>query len=138
VQGKPDLTGEWQLNREASALSPAVAAAARSGSLRIEHRDPSFKCQMAIVFDDKPVESKYELLTDGREVVSADGERRISSTLGWEAEALVAVWRIESSNGEMTIAFRYELEDGGRRLRASEQLRGHGRDQENVWVFDRS
>jgi hypothetical protein len=41
---------------------------------------------------------------------------------------------MEIPNGEMTISFRYVLEDGGRRLRAAEQLRGGGRDQDNVWV----
>ena len=137
AQQKPDFSGEWQLNRQASALSPAVAAAAESGSLRIEHLDPAFKCQMTIVLDGKPVETKYELLTDGREVVSTEGGRRIASSLRWDAAALIATWRIESPNGEMTIAFRYELQDGGRRVRASEQLRGRGRDQDNVWVFER-
>jgi hypothetical protein len=37
----------------------------------------------------------------------------------------------------MTLSFRYELVDGGRRLRAVEQIRGAGRDQDNVWLFDR-
>jgi hypothetical protein len=33
---------------------------------------------------------------------------------------------------------RYELLDGGRRLRATEQIRGAGRDQDNVWEFARN
>jgi hypothetical protein len=32
---------------------------------------------------------------------------------------------------------RYELQEGGRRLRAVEQIRGAGRDQDNLWVFER-
>ena len=40
-------------------------------------------------------------------------------------------------NGEMTIVFRYELQEGGRRLRAAEQLRAPDREQDNVWVFER-
>jgi len=36
-----------------------------------------------------------------------------------------------------TISFRYELQNDGRRLQAAEQLRGDGRDQDNVWVFER-
>ena len=40
-------------------------------------------------------------------------------------------------SGEMTISFRYELQGNGRRLPAAEQLRGGGRDQDNVWVFER-
>jgi hypothetical protein len=137
AQQKPDFSGEWQLNRQASMLSPIVAPTAQSGSLRIEHREPSFKCHMTIVFDGKPTETKFELLSDGREVVATSGGRRIVSTLRWDGDALVATWRIEGANGEVTIAFRYEPQDGGRRLRAAEQLRGGGRDQDNVWVFER-
>ena len=134
---KPDFSGEWKLNRQASVLSPVVAPTAQSGSLRIEHHEPSFKCQLTVVFDDKPVETKYELLTDGREVAGTHGERRIVSCLSWDGDALVATWRIQGPDGEMTIAFRYELLDVGRRLRAVEELRGGGRDQDNMWVFDR-
>jgi hypothetical protein len=37
----------------------------------------------------------------------------------------------------MTICFRDELPDDGRRLRSTEELRTPGRSQDNVWVFDR-
>lgn len=137
AQQKPDFSGEWQLNPQASALSPAVAAAARSGVLLIEHREPTFNCQMTIVLDGKPFETKYELLTDGRDVSRTQGGRATASSLRWDGDALVMTTRIEIPNGEMTIAFRYELEEGGRRVRASERLRGAGRDQDNTWVFDR-
>ena len=137
AQQKPDFSGEWQLNRQASMLSPIVAPAAQSGALRIEHHEPSLKCQMTIVLNGKPFETKFDLLSDGREVVTSDQRRRIVSTLRWDGDALVATWRIEGSNNEMTIAFRYELQDNGRRLRAAEQIRGGGRDQDNVWVFER-
>lgn len=137
AQQKPDFSGEWQLNRQASRLSPIVAPVAQSGTLQIEHKEPNFKCHMTIVLDGKPVETKYELLSDGREIVGTQQGRRIVSSLRWDGDALVGTWRIEIPNNEMTISFRYELEDGGRRLRASEQLRGGGRDQDNVWVFER-
>ena len=104
AQQKPDFSGEWQLNREASILSPNVAPAVKSGALRIEHHEPSFKCQMTIVMD-KPFETKYELLTDGREVAATERGRKIVSSLRWDSDALVATWRIEGSTGEMTISF---------------------------------
>ena len=137
-QKRPDFSGEWQLNRQASTLSSVVAPAAQSGTLRIEHREPIFKCQMTIVLDGKPVETKFELLTDGREIASTEKGRATVSRLAWDGDALVGTWRIGIPNGEMTIVFRYELLDEGRRLRATEQLRGAGREQDNVWVFDRS
>jgi hypothetical protein len=137
AQHKPDFSGDWQLNRQASMLSPIVAPVAQTGTLRIEHKEPNFKCQMTIVLDGKPVETKYEMLSDGRETVATAQGRRIVSSLRWDGDVLVATSRVEIPNGEMTVAFRYELQEGGRRLRASEQLRGGGRDQDNVWVFER-
>jgi len=134
---KRDFSGEWQLNRQASILSASVAAAVQSGALRIEHDEPRFKCRMTIVLDGNPVEKEYELLSDGREVAGTHGERRIVSSLRWDGPALVATWRIEGPNDEMTISFRYDLQDDGRRLRAAEQIRGAGRDQDNAWVFER-
>jgi hypothetical protein len=56
----------------------------------------------------------------------------------WDGDALAFTDTVPTPNGDMTIAFRYELQDGGRRLQAAERLRGGGRDQDNVWVFDRS
>jgi hypothetical protein len=138
AQQRPDFSGEWKLNRQASTLSPIVAPAAQSGFLRIEHHEPKFAAHQTIVLDGKPFESKFELLSDGREVATTDDRgRRTVSTLRWDADALVVTWRIQGSGGEVTISFRYELEAGGRRLRASEQIRGGGRDQDNVWVFER-
>jgi hypothetical protein len=137
AQQKPNFSGQWQLNPQASTLSPIVAPVVQSGSLRIDHREPTFNCQMTIVMDGKPVETKYELLSDGREVVANSAGRRVVSRLAWDGDALIGTWRIESPNSEMTISFRYELLDGGRRVRATEQLRGGGRDQDNTWVFER-
>jgi len=137
AQQKPDFSGEWRLNLQASTLSPAVARAAKSGALRFEHSEPTVKCQMTIVLDGKPFDTKWELRSDGGEVVATAGGRKTVSSLRWDGDALVATWRVEVSTGEMTISFRYELQDGGRRLRAAEQIRGAGRDQDNVWVFER-
>jgi hypothetical protein len=80
---------------------------------------------MTIVLDGNPVDTKYELLTDGREVVATHQGRRIASRLRWEGDALIATWRIESANDAMTIAFRYELQNEGRRIQATEQIRNH-------------
>jgi hypothetical protein len=136
AQPKPDFSGEWKLNRQACTLSPG-AAAAQSGVLRIEHREPRFTAHLTIMLDGKPFDSKFELLSDGREVTETYRERPIVSSLRWDADALVVTWRSQGPDGEVTISFRYELQDGGRRLRAAEQIRGGGRDQDNLWVFER-
>ena len=137
AEQKPNLSGEWRLNQQASMLSPTVAPAVQSGAIRIEHHDPSFNCRMSIVMNDGPVEKKFKLLSDGRERAATDGALRIVSSLAWEGNALVATWRVGTPDSEVIISFRYELDDGGGRLRATEQIRGGGRDQDNAWVFDR-
>jgi hypothetical protein len=138
IAQKPDFSGVWTLNRHTSMLSSGLAPRVQSAALRIEHRDPEFASQLTIVFSDKPVESKFELLSDGREVATTAGGQQVVSSLRWDGDALVANFRIQVPGDDLMISFRYELLDGGRRLRAAEQLRGAGRDQDNLWMFERS
>ena len=136
-QTKPDFSGEWILNRPACTLSPA-ADAIRSASVQIEHHDPTFKYNGEFVSDTGSRKVQYELLSDGRELRSTPDGTTIVSRLHWEGDALITSSLVQFPNGEMTISFRHELLDGGRRLRAVEQLRTNGRDQDNVWIFDRA
>lgn len=117
---KPDFSGEWILNVRASTLSPIVAPVVQSGFVRIEHREPTVSVHLSITMDGKPFDAKFERPAE------------------WEGDVLAFTDTVPTPNGEMTICFRYELQDGGRRLQAAEQLRGGGRDQDNVWVFDRA
>ena len=135
---RPNFSGEWKLNRQASKLSPAIAPTVRSGRLTIRHFEPRLASHLAIEFADRPVESKFELVSDGREVVADHEGQRIISSLRWDADALVATWQIHAPEHELAITFRYALQDDGRQLHVAEQLRGDGRDQDNVWVFERS
>ena len=135
-RARPDLSGEWVLNRRASSLSPG-ADAVQSGTMQIAHREPAFHCRAVFVAKDGPLQSEYELQTDGREVVTTQPEVSIVSRLSWDGDALVASWRIQRPDGEMNIRFRYELLAAGRGLRASEQLRAPGRSQDNVWIFEK-
>jgi hypothetical protein len=137
AQQKPDFSGEWTLNRTASTLSRG-ADAVQSGSLRIEHSEPTFRCKGAFLGGQKPIEYEFELVSDGREKVAAQPGGRTVSLLRWDADALVFTSKVQRGGGaEITISFRYELVDGGRRLRAFEQLRGTDHDQDNVWIYDR-
>jgi hypothetical protein len=115
-QEKPDFSGEWILNRDASTLSEG-ADAVQSGVWRIEHREPTFRHQSAFAFEKGPREYSYELQTDGRDVVAEHQGARITSTLQWQGRALVVTWRTQRSESDMTV--------------------GTDHDQDNVWVFDR-
>jgi hypothetical protein len=133
---KPNFSGEWLLNRDDSTLSPG-ADGVRSAVWHIEHREPTFGIKAAFETDSDPIQWEFELLSDGQEVAAGEPGAAMASRLGWDEDALVVTMRIQRPDGEMSIAFRYELIDGGRRLRAGEQLRGTDHDQDNVWMFDR-
>ncbi len=125
---KPDFSGEYVLNRQASRLSAAVAESVQNASLRIKHDEPSFSCQGSFSFvNSKPVEWAFKLTAD--ELEATQTER---PGLHWDGVALVCTIR----NGGMTITFLYEF-DAERRLRLAEQLRGTDHDQDNLWIFDR-
>jgi hypothetical protein len=132
AQDKPDFSGEWILNREASTLSPG-ADGVQSFVWRIEHREPTFRHQAAGVTGSNPIEYEYELRSDGPGVApDTDG-----ASLRWDGDTLVVMFRTKQPDRDVLILFRYELVDAGRCLRATEQVRGADHDQDNVWIFER-
>ena len=133
---KPDFSGDWVLDRQASTLS-SFAEGIRSAVARIEHHDPTFRYKATFVSETGQTPVEYELLSNGPEAVSTHQGTTIVSSLTWEGQALVGTWHIQRPDVELKITFRHELVDGGRRLRMVEQLRGGGRDQENVWSLER-
>jgi hypothetical protein len=117
---RPDFTGQWILNVASSSLSPVVAPVVQSGFVRIDHREPIVTVHLSITMDGKPFDVRFERESN------------------WDGDALAFVDRVPTPSGEMTISFRYELLESGRRLRAAEELRAADREQDNVWVFDRA
>jgi hypothetical protein len=135
-RAKPDFSGERVLNRQASVLSPAMAGV-QSGRLRIEHRDPNISVHLTLVLNGQPFETVVERTTDGRDVTNTQQGRSTASSFKWDGDALVFAARAQGRDCEGTVIIRYELQDNGRRIRASEAIRGCGRDQDNIWVFER-
>ena len=129
---KPDFTGEWVLNRQASSLTGGASAMER-GVMWIEHCDPKCGFRMKMDAGGQSVEHAWEVLSDGVEV----GREGAFSRLAWEEDALVFNCRLESSDESWTMSWRYELLEEGQRLRAVEKIRGGARDQDNIWIFER-
>src|SRR3982074_3334527 len=94
------------------------------------------RCQATFAFDSKTFEYSLERVSDGREVIDQKEPTTVSS-LHWEGNALVFMDRTKGPDSELTMSWRYELLEGRRLLRAVEHLRRDGRDQDNVWVFER-
>jgi hypothetical protein len=79
------------------------------------------------------VEHAWESLSDGVEVAGG----RVLSRLLWEGDALVFDCRSQGSHESWIMSWRYELLEEVQRLRAVESIRGGGRDQDNIWIFER-
>lgn len=81
---KPDFSGEYVLDRDASSLSPHASAIA-TARMRITHDEPRFRCSARFASQTGVVEFSLERFTDGREVDSGDAG---TSRCYWEQEAL--------------------------------------------------
>lgn len=130
---KPNLSGEYVLDRPASVLEGGAAAIV-SATLRIEHDEPRFRCSASFASSADVIEFTFERFTDGRKIVISAHE---ASRCYWENDALVSEDREGSPDAPVVMTWRHELDADGRRLRATERIRGGGRDQDNVWEFDR-
>lgn len=124
---RPDFSGDYVLNRPASVLEGG-AAAVSSATLRIEHRDPVVRLEAEFAFGG--ASSRFVLEHHGPESPTP-------SSLEWEGDALVFEHASDAPDAPMRMWWRYELGGDRRRLTAKETLRAPGRDQDNVWVFDR-
>jgi hypothetical protein len=133
----PDLSGQWWLNLRDSVLSPAIAHAICRASMRIHHHDPRFAVHLNLVFEEQPFDVRFALTTDASNAAPPNPDAPLVTSLCWDGDVLVSAFRERGPFGEVVISFRYSLEDGGRRLRADEKVRGGGRDQDNLWIYNR-
>ena len=136
AQTRPDFTGEWVFNRAASTLQ-GESAAVESGLIRIDHRDPGFRFQRTFVVKGQSLDATYEIQADGREVASSARGLSSRSRMEWQGTTLLLSAFIIGPRGEVSNIVRYELLDGGRVLRAIEDLGGAAPVHHNVWIYDR-
>jgi hypothetical protein len=137
AQARPDFSGEWVLNRQGSTLPPPVSNV-ESGVVRIEHREPSFTFHRSYLIAGTPRDAMFSIRTDGAESRETGPQGLTTvSTLRWDGAALVLAMRISGTGFAATNDVRYELLDGGRRLRATEQGRSPMGNHDAVWIYDR-
>ncbi len=135
-QQRPDFSGEWALDRAASSLQ-AEMSAVESGVIRIQHREPSFGFSRTFVIKTQPIETSFEIQTDGRDVTNSNRGLTSRSRLEWQGQSLLLTVLIDAPRGTVSNVVRYELLDGGRTLRAVEDVGGAAPTHHNVWMFAR-
>jgi hypothetical protein len=136
AQTAPDFSGDWVLDRAASVLQ-AESAAVESGTVRIEHRDPEFRFARTFVVKQQPIDTAFDIVADGREVARTAAGRTSRSRLEWQGRSLLLTVLIDTPRGEVSNIVRYELLEGGKRLRAIEDVGGAAPTHHNIWIFVR-
>jgi hypothetical protein len=128
---KPDFSGEWILDRQASHLTGG-ASAMETGVLRIDHRDPKCGFRISMTAGGESVERAWESSLSDEIPVVGEG---FYSRLYWDEDSLVFECGSKGTDATWSMLWRYELFGSGQRLRAVEQMRGHGGDFDNTWIF---
>jgi hypothetical protein len=135
-QQRPDFSGEWALDRSASSLQGEMSAV-EGGTVRIEHREPSFAFTRTFLVKAQPIETSFQIQTDGRELASASRGLSSKSRMEWQGNSLLLTMLIDGPRGTVSNVVRYELLDAGRVLRAVEDVGGAAPSHHNVWMFAR-
>ena len=135
-QPRPDFSGEWTLDRSASSLQGDMAAV-EGGVLRIQHREPSFEFSRTFIIKTQPIETSFDIQTDGREIARSNRGLTSRSRLEWQGNSLLLTVLIDAPRGIVSNVVRYELLDDGRTLRAVEDDGGAAPTHHNVWMFVR-
>jgi hypothetical protein len=130
---KPNFSGEYALDRRASSLSSHASGIA-TAHLRITHDEPRFACAARFASSSDAMEFSFERFTDGRE---GNASAPVRSRCYWEDDTLVSEDREGDGDAATVMTWRYELTSGGTRMRATERITGGGRDQDNIWEFER-
>jgi len=135
-QQRPDFSGEWALDRAASSLQGDMAAV-ESGVIRIRHREPSFGFSRTFVIKTQPIDTSFDIQTDGLEIVQNNRGLSSRSRMEWQGNSLLLTVSIDAPRGMVSNIVRYELLDDGRSLRAVEDVGGAAPSHHNVWMFVR-
>ena len=135
-QQRPDFSGEWTLDRPASTLQGEMGAV-ESGVVRIQHREPTFGFTRTFVIKTKPIDGSYEIQTDGREIARSGRGLASRARMEWQGDSLLLTVLMDGPRGTISNVVRYELLDGGRVLRAVEDVGGAAPTHHNVWMFAR-
>jgi hypothetical protein len=135
-QTRPDFSGDWSLDRSASSLQGDMTAV-EGGVLRIQHREPTFEFARTFVIKTQPIDTSFEIQTDGREVFRDNRGVSSRSRMEWQGSSLLLTVLIDAPRGMVSNIVRYELLDSGRTLRAVEDVGGAAPPHHNVWMFVR-
>jgi hypothetical protein len=120
AQSKPDFSGTWKLDTARSNFGALPAP--QSSTLKIEHKEPTFKMVSITVGDSG--ERTYELsfTTDGKECTNFVGNIELKSVAKWDGNVLTMEHK--AAGGEVTVKDQWALSEDGKTLTVTRQWSG--------------
>ena len=85
----------------------------------------------------QPIDTAFDIVADGKDVARTISGRTSRSRLEWQGRSLLLTVLIDTPRGEVSNVVRYELLDGGKTLRAIEDVGGAAPTHHNIWIFVR-
>ena len=133
---KPNFTGTWTFNPQASSLEiPAPSAS----TFNIKHGEPHFHLSRTHVFNGKSDTWSIDLVTDGKhEVVERNSHYTARTRMYWQGRSLVLDMKMQTNDGESASNLvKYSLAADGTTLVALERYHDSTEKHLNKWVFDK-
>ena len=139
MMSRPNYSGRWRFNAEASTLQIAIPSAL---DFTIEHREPFFRLERTLRFGDRTDTFSIDLTVGAEPVPVPRGDATIYPGLQWDVgvgggDQLVFRTRIVRGGEEAINLVRYRLEPGGNTLVADESFRSSSQNYDNRWVLTR-
>lgn len=134
TEARPDFSGVWKLNLQASHLE---IPAPDSGVFRVEHKDPVFHLSRTFIKGGQEDTWTIDLITNGTEVVQEEKTETFRGRLSWKESDLVLDSTITVGSRTAVNTVTYHLSNEGRTLTTTESFRGPRLKYDNIWVFDK-
>jgi hypothetical protein len=133
---KPNFTGTWIFNAQASTIEGSAPSAS---TFYILHDEPHFHLSRTHVFNGKSDTWSIDLITDGKHgVVEHNSDYTARTRMYWEGSSLILDMQMMTKKGERaTNLVKYCLTADGKRFIALERYEDATEKHLNKWVFDK-
>ncbi len=134
--GKPDFSGEWDLNLDRSDFGTQPAP--RKMTQKIAHKDPELKVAVLEISPlDQEVTQDLKYVTDGTQSSNSVLGTPVKATVKWEGEELSLHSWAEFNGRTLDMKDRWRLTEGAATLIVTRHLEGIAGTFDQTIVFDK-
>jgi hypothetical protein len=120
AQGKPNFTGEWTLVADKSDFGPMPPPTSMTRT--ITHNDPALRIKTVQSGPQGETTAETTFSTDGKPTSNNVMGNPMTSTAKWDGSTLVINSKMTADGGEIALADRVALSDGGKTLTVTRTL----------------